>query len=167
MGLFIIPCSSDYFIGVYCRYLYLNCLSAGCAGELLLSTNFNQVYDDNRLWMPQYQGTERRVSLCTTLASTLPNSITSLLLFLQTARYSLSRSNLRMTMMASVRCSLLSHHTIAAASSLVLNRRHTMLTTWLNFSYLNATRSALSTRSRLPRCVRTTSGRRRPTRWMP
>ena len=41
-------CSSDYFIGVYCRYLYLNCLSAGCAGELLLSTYFNQVYDGNR-----------------------------------------------------------------------------------------------------------------------
>ena len=68
----------------------------------------------------------------------------------QTARYSLSRSNLRMTMMASVRCSPHSHHTNAAASSLVLNRRHTMLTTWLNFSYLSATRSASSTRSRLP-----------------
>ena len=25
----MISCSSDYFIGVYCRYLYLNCLSDG------------------------------------------------------------------------------------------------------------------------------------------
>ena len=65
VGLFIFACSPDYFMGVYCRYLYLNCLSAGCAGELLLSTYFNQVYDDNRWWMPQYPETERRVSLCT------------------------------------------------------------------------------------------------------
>ena len=36
-----------------------------------------QVYDDNRWWIPQYQGTERRVSLCTMLASILPSSITS------------------------------------------------------------------------------------------
>ena len=77
----------------------------------------------------------------------MPNSITSLLLFLQTARHSSSRSNLRMTMMASVRCFPLSHHTNASASSLILNRRHTILTTWLNFSHLNAARSALSTQS--------------------
>ena len=162
----MLPCSFDYLTGVYCRCLYLNCLSAGCAGELLLSTYFNQVYDDNRWWMPQYQGTERRVSLCTTLASILPNSITSLLSFLQTARYSSNRSNLRMTMMASASYFPCSLRTNTAASSLVLNRRHTMLTTWLISSYLNATRSALSTRSRLPRCVRTTSGRQRPIRWI-
>lgn len=76
MGLLISFCSSDYFIGVYCRCLYLNCLSSGCAGELLLSTYFNQVYDDNRWWMPQYPEIESRLSLCTTLASTLPNLIT-------------------------------------------------------------------------------------------
>ena len=55
----MLSCSSDYLIGVYCRYLYLNCLSAGCAGELLLSTYFNQVYDDNRWWMPQYLGNRK------------------------------------------------------------------------------------------------------------
>ena len=53
----------DYSTGVYCRYLYLNCLSAGCAGAFLLSTHFNQVYDDNRWWISRYQTLEREVNL--------------------------------------------------------------------------------------------------------
>ena len=60
-GLLMNFCRFDYSTGVYCRYLYLNCLSAGCAGELLLSTNFNQVYDDNRWWISRYQTLEREV----------------------------------------------------------------------------------------------------------
>lgn len=43
-------------MGVYCRY-YLNYLLAGCCRKilLLLSTYFNQVYDDNRWWISRYQ----------------------------------------------------------------------------------------------------------------
>jgi 23S rRNA (cytosine1962-C5)-methyltransferase len=38
-----------YSTGAYCRYLYLNCLSARCCNEFSLgSTYFNQVYEDNR-----------------------------------------------------------------------------------------------------------------------
>ena len=41
--------SFDYSTGAYCRYLYLNCLSARCCnGFSLGSTYFNQVYEDNR-----------------------------------------------------------------------------------------------------------------------
>lgn len=55
-GLLIFSCSFDYLTGVYCHYLYLNCLSAGSCNELLLrSTYFNQVYEDNRWWIPWYQ----------------------------------------------------------------------------------------------------------------
>ena len=57
-------CSFDYSTGVYCRYLYLNCLLAGCCRKLtLMSTYFNQVYDDNRWWISRYQTLEREVNL--------------------------------------------------------------------------------------------------------
>ena len=54
-GLLIFSCSFDYSTGVYCRYLYLNCLYAGCtAAYVPMSTYFNQVYDDNRWWISRY-----------------------------------------------------------------------------------------------------------------
>ena len=41
---------------MYCRYLYLNCLSAGCCRSVFTqSTYFYQVYDDNRWWTSWYQ----------------------------------------------------------------------------------------------------------------
>lgn len=72
---------------------------------------------------------------------------------------SLGRLNSQMTMMASAGCFPRSLLTNTATSSLVLNRRHIMATTWSNSSSPDVARSASSTRSKRLRCGRTTSGR--------
>ena len=62
-GHLIIPCSFDYLAGVYCRFLYLNRLSAGCCRSASLSTYIYQVYEDNRWWISRYQTLKGRCIL--------------------------------------------------------------------------------------------------------
>ena len=106
LSYFLVSWSFDFFLQL--RLLDWSALplplSAESCNELLLrSTYFNQVYEDNRWWIPWYQTLRKRdaTSWCMQ-ALTLPNPTTSLQTYLLIAKYQWSSSNLQMTVMNSV-----------------------------------------------------------------
>ena len=83
-----------------------------------LSTYFNQVYDDNRWWISQYQTLWKGgTTSWFILALILLNSTISLLQSLKMAKYSSSRLNSQTTMMDSIYCFLNWHHWTRTISS--------------------------------------------------
>ena len=70
----------------------------------------------------------------------MPNLTISPLRFLRTVKYSLSRPNSQMTLMASNCWSLSSNHSTRTSSSSVLSRRHTTVTTLFDILLLSSTK---------------------------
>ena len=130
------------------------------------STYFYQVYDDNRWWTSWYQTLRKGGTGAGGggLAFILLISTISPLLFLPTVKYFLSRSNSQTTLMASNCWSLSSNHSIRSASSSVLNRRHTTVTTLFDTLLLSSTKCVCWTPSKPVRCVRTMFVKRRQIR---